>query len=110
MGRRKSDIMWSDFGRRYLRDGVTLCWPERWQPGATAAEVDRALARPAHSKCDPAPKPKPKPEPPQMTYAAAGKLLGISAAGVFQRVRKHGWSAAMAMSGRQDRAAKADLL
>ncbi len=105
MPRRKSDIMLTDNGRRYRRDGVTLCWPERnlgdlWKPGAVAAEVKRALSRPEHSKCEAPPEPVPEP-PPQMSLNAMARQLGISPAGLFQRVKRHGWSKAVAMGGRK---------
>ncbi len=102
MPRRKSDIMWTDYGRRYRRDGVTLCWPERnlgdlWRPGQLAAEVEHALSRPEHSKCEPPPKPK----PPQMSLSATARSLGISPAAMLKRVRRYGWAKAIGMGGRK---------
>lgn len=104
-----NDFLWTTEGGHRLRNGTPdapggLMYPERcigeyWQPGAVAAEVKRALARPAHSKCDPAP--EPVPEPPQMSLNAMARQLGISPAGLFQRVKRHGWSKAVAMGGRK---------
>jgi hypothetical protein len=81
-------------------------WPERWQPGATAAEVKAALAKPSYRLSIPAPVQKPPPEKPkpEMSLSAAARLLHITPAGMLKRVRKHGWAAAMAMGGRHDRA------
>ncbi len=97
------DMTWKDYGRRYQRDGETLMWPERWQPGSTAAEVEAALAKPIRRHVHP--KPEPVPEPP-MSLSVAARLLGITAAALLKRKRKFGWAAAMAMGGRHDRAAQ----
>ncbi len=110
----KDHIAWADYGRHHLRNGTpytppTLMYPERntgdlWKPGRVAAEVRRALSKPIpeHPKPEPV---LPIPEPRPMSYAQAAKIVGISPAGMLQRVRKHGWRIAMAMGSRKDRAA-----
>jgi hypothetical protein len=100
--------------RRARRDGLPM-WPDRAigrDPGINAAEVERALSRPPHSKCT-APSrslrtglwPVNLGEPPmrdgkKLTYTQAAAMRGISAAAMFKRVQRYGWSEAMKMTVR----------
>jgi hypothetical protein len=114
--------------RRARRDGLPM-WPDRAisrDPAINLAEVERALSRPARSKCTvPAPAPQTAKadrrrtpnysgppadigQPPmmpngkKMTFAEAGRLLGgISAAAAFKKIHRHGWAKAITMSRAQ---------
>jgi hypothetical protein len=113
--------------RRARRDGL-LMWPDRAisrDPAINLAEVERALSRPARSKCT-APAlsraatqtakadrrrtpnytpvadiglPPTMPNGRKMTFAEAGRLLGgISAAAAYKKIHKFGWAKAITMS------------
>jgi hypothetical protein len=109
--------------RRARRDGL-LMWPDRAisrDPAINLAEVERALSRPARSKCTaPAPQtakadrrrtpgysgpPADIGEPPmhdgkKLTYTQAAAMRGVTAAAMFKRVHRYGWSEAMKMTVR----------
>ena len=100
------DIAWSAFGR-YLRDGETLCWPERAIGRATAinvAEVERALARPARSKVAPAPVRVVRVAlvkiDPAMNLSATARQMGITPAALVHRIRRHGLQKALSMGAK----------
>ena len=94
--------------RRYLRDNITLMFPERAigrDPAINLAEVESALSR-RHRRRQPAP-PRvvvarhPNPTGPHqgLTNAAAARACGISPAAMLKRTRKFGRAAALAMGG-----------
>jgi hypothetical protein len=107
--------------RRYLRDNITLMYPERAigrDPSINLAEVESALSRRyRRRRRQPAP-PPPSPAPtarralpprqpgngPKLTNAAAARACGVSPAAMLKRVRKFGLIAALAMGGRNDNA------
>jgi hypothetical protein len=86
-------VSWSDgFGKRTRNDGIKF-WPERAigrDPAVNAAEVTAALERRDSGGT--------RSSGEKLTLREAAALAGISPAGMFKRVRKHGWAAAMAMS------------
>ena len=105
--------------RRYLRDNITLMFPERAigrDPAINLAEVESALSR-RHRRRQPAP-PAPSPAPtarhaipprqpgngPKLTNAEAARACGVSPAAMLKRTRKFGLAAALAMGGRNDNA------
>jgi hypothetical protein len=103
--------------RRYLRDNITLMFPERAigrDPAINLAEVATALSRRHRRRQPPPPAPSPAPAarhaiPPrqpgngsQMTYAEAGRLVGITGPAMYKRVRKFGWAAAMLIAKKEN--------
>jgi hypothetical protein len=96
--------------RRLCRDNVTPMWPDRAigrDPSVNLAEVERALSHPQPPRA-PAPqtrRPADIGEPPmrdgkKLTYTQAAAMRGISAAAMFKRVHRYGWSEAMKMTVR----------
>ena len=104
------------------RDGLP-CWPERAigrDPLINMAEVERALARPRRSKCTtPAPAPQTAKadrrrtpgysgppadigQPPmmsngrKMTFAEAGRILGVTGPAAYKKIHRYGWAKALA--------------
>ena len=114
--------------RRVCRDNATPMWPERAlgrDPAINLAEVERALSRPARSKCT-APalsraatqtakadrrrtsnysgppadigQPPIMPNGKKMTFTQAAQMRGVSAVAMWKRVHRYGWSEAMKMT------------
>jgi hypothetical protein len=90
--------------RHVCRDNVTLLWPERAigrDPAINLAEVEAALLRPQPPRAAPQTRrPADIGEPPtvngkNLTYTRAAAMRGVSAAAMFKRVHRYGWSVAM---------------
>lgn len=102
-------VMWVDYSRRDPK-----FWPERntgdlWQPGALAAEVEAALAKPIPEHSERTTPIVMAPPPPPMPNAEAARLVGVSPAAMLKRTRRFGQARAIAMGGRHDRAKRIKL-